>query len=163
MDRPRAPLIRRRSAALLLAPPIAFLVLFFAWPVANIIAEGLRGDAGWDLTGVGDVLGDAGLRQVAWFTLWQAAASTLLTLLLGLPCAHLLARYEFRGRRVVQALVVVPFVLPTVVVGAAFVALLGPDSPVGLDLQGSAIAILIAHAFFNHAVVVRTVGGLWEG
>ncbi|MEQ1788509.1 MAG: iron ABC transporter permease, partial [Acidimicrobiales bacterium] len=38
-----------------------------------------------------------------------------------------------------------------------------PDSPVGLDLQGSAIAILIAHAFFNHAVVVRTVGGLWEG
>ena len=36
-------------------------------------------------------------------------------------------------------------------------------SPIGLDLRGSAWAILLAHAFFNHAVVVRTVGGLWEG
>ena len=77
---------------------------FFAWPVANIVGEGLRGDGGWDLSGVGDVLGDADLRQVAWFTLWQAAASTALTLAVALPAAHVLARYEFRGRRVVQAL-----------------------------------------------------------
>ena len=53
--------------------------------------------------------------------------------------------------------------LPTVVVGAAFLSLLGPGGVLGVDLRGSAIAILLAHAFFNHAVVVRTVGGLWEG
>ncbi len=163
MDRPRAPLISRPWAAALLAPTVAFLVVFFAWPVANIVGEGLRSDGGWDLSGIGDVVGDPALRQVAWFTLWQAAASTALTVLLALPAAHVLARFEFRGRRAVQALVVVPFVLPTVVVGAAFLALLGPTSPVGLDLRGSAWAILLAHAFFNHAIVVRTVGGLWEG
>ena len=146
----------------LLAPPVAFLLLFFAWPVANLVAEGLRGDGGWDLGGVGDVLGDADLRSVAWFTLWQAAASTALTLVVALPAAHVLARYEFPGRRLVQAVVMVPFVLPTVVVGAAFVALLGPTSPIGVDLRGTVWAILLAHAFFNHAVVVRTVGGLWE-
>ncbi|MEO7570905.1 MAG: iron ABC transporter permease [Acidimicrobiales bacterium] len=146
-----------------MAPPVAFLAVFFAWPVVNIVGEGLRGDGGWDLSGVGEVLGDPALRQVAWFTLWQAAASTVLTLLLALPAAHVLARLEFPGRRILQALVVVPFVLPTVVVGAAFVALLGPSSPVGIDLQGRVWGILIAHAFFNHAVVVRTVGGLWEG
>ena len=156
-------MIQRRWAATLLVPPVAFLALFFAWPVANIVAEGLRDDAGWDLSGIGDVVGDAALRQVAWFTLWQAAASTLLTLLVALPAAHVLARYEFRGRAIVQALVIVPFVLPTVVVGAAFLALLGPSSPIGIDLRGSVWAILLAHAFFNHAVVVRTVGGLWEG
>ena len=163
MDRSRGPLIRRRSAVALLAAPTAFLAAFFLWPVANIVGEGLRGEGVWDLSGVGEVLRDAELRQVAWFTLWQAAVSTALTLALGLPCAQVLARYEFRGRRLVQALVVVPFVLPTVVVGAAFVALLGPRSPIGLHLQGSASAIVLAHAFFNLAVVVRTVGGLWEG
>lgn len=152
-----------RTRAALLAGPVAFLVVFFVWPVANIVGEGLRADGRWDLSGVGEVLGDPGLRQVAWFTLWQAAASTALTLVLALPAAHVLARYEFPGRRLVQALVTVPFVLPTVVVGAAFLALLGPRGPLGVDLDGSVWAILLAHAFFNHAVVVRTVGGLWEG
>ena len=152
--------MRRRAA--LLALPVAFLAVFFAWPVANIVGEGLRGDGRWELGRVGDVLGDPALRRVVWFTLWQAAASTALTLLVGLPAAHVLARYEFRGRRAVQALVTVPFVLPTVVVGAAFAALLGTGSPLGVDLEGSVWAILLAHAFFNHAVVVRTVGGLWE-
>jgi len=152
----------RLGVAAMLVPPVAFLAVFFAWPVANIIGEGLRGDGRWDLSGLTDVLGDRDLRGVAWFTLWQAAASTLLTLVLALPAAHVLARYEFRGRRAVQALVTVPFVLPTVVVGSAFVALLGPRGPLGVDLDGTVWAILLAHAFFNHAVVVRTVGGLWE-
>ena len=128
------------------------LLVFFAWPVANIVGEGLRGEGRWELSGVGEVLGDPELRQVAWFTLWQAAVSTLATLAVALPAAHVLARYEFRGRRIVQALATVPFVLPTVVVGAAFLA-----------LRGTVTAIVIAHVFFNHAVVVRVVGGLWEG
>ncbi len=152
-----------RSRVALLAAPVAFLLAFFVWPVANIIGEGLRGERGWDLGGVGEVVGDPALRGVAWFTLWQAAASTVLTVALALPAAHVLARYEFRGRRAVQALVTVPFVLPTVVVGSAFLALLGPRGPLGVHLDGTIWAILLAHAFFNHAVVVRTVGGLWEG
>jgi thiamine transport system permease protein len=152
-----------RARAALLAPPLGFLTVFFLWPVANIVGEGLRSDGRWELGGVGEVLGDPALRGVAWFTLWQAAASTALTLAVALPAAHVLARFEFRGRRALQALVTVPFVLPTVVVGAAFLALLGPRGPLGVDLDGTIWAILLAHAFFNHAVVVRTVGGLWEG
>ena len=66
-----------RSTALLLAAPLAFLGCFFAWPVVNIVGEGLRAEqGGWDLGGVSEVLGDPALRQVAWFTLWQALAST---------------------------------------------------------------------------------------
>lgn len=152
----------RRWAIGLLAPPVAFLLAFFVWPVANIVGEGLRGDHGWDLSGVGAVLGDPHLRQVAWFTLWQAAASTALTIVVALPATQVLARIEFPGRRVIQALVVVPFVLPTVVVGAAFLTWVGPRSPIGLNLEGSVWAILAAHAFFNFAVVVRMVGGVWE-
>ena len=85
-----------------------------------------------------------------------ALVSTALTVAVGLVPAWLLARYEFAGRRTITAMVTVPFVLPTVVVGAAFLALL-PDS-----LDHSVTAILLAHVFFNVAVVVRGVGGLWE-
>ncbi|MFO8075760.1 MAG: iron ABC transporter permease, partial [Egibacteraceae bacterium] len=112
---------------------------------------------------------------VAWFTLWQAVVSTLLTLAVGLPGAYAMSRMDFPGRSLVRAAATVPFVLPTVVVGSAFLALLGPRSPINaaleavlgagaptLDLRRSIAAILIAHVFFNYAVVLRTVGGLWS-
>ncbi len=129
--------------------PLTFLACFFGWPVAAIIARGLSVNA------VREVLTDPGLRSVAWFTLWQAAASTLLTLAAGLLPAYVLARFRFPGRAIVLALVTVPFVLPTVVVGAAFLALLPPS------LDQTVAAILAAHVYFNLAVVIRTVGTLW--
>ena len=51
--------------------------------------------------------------------------------------------------------------LPTVVVGTAFLALVGPGGLLGVRLDGTIWAILAAHVFFNVAVVLRTVGGLW--
>ena len=135
--------------AALAVVPLTFLACFFGWPVAAIIARGLSVDA------VREVLTDPGLRSVAWFTLWQAAASTLLTLAAGLLPAYVLARFRFPGRAIVLALVTVPFVLPTVVVGAAFLALLPPS------LDQTVAAILAAHVYFNLAVVIRTVGTLW--
>ncbi|MGZ4755130.1 MAG: ABC transporter permease, partial [Acidimicrobiia bacterium] len=147
----------------LVVVPIAFFGLFFAYPVVTIINRGLRPGGHLDLGPLRDVFTDPALRRVAWFTLWQAAASTALTLLVGLPGAYVLSRYRFRGRRLVWAAVTVPFVLPTVVVGSAFLSLLSPRGPLGsLGLTGTVWPILLAHAFFNYAVVVRTVGGLWS-
>lgn len=140
----------RGLAAALAALPVAFLVVFYAWPVATIIGRGV-GEGG-----VLDVLRRPEVWRVTWFTLWQAALSTLLTIVIALPAAYVLARYRFRGRRTVLALVTVPFVLPTVVVGAAFLALL-PSS-----WHGTWYAIVLAHVFFNYAVIVRTVGAFWS-
>jgi thiamine transport system permease protein len=147
----------------LAALPLAFLAVFFVWPVAAIVARGVRPAGTWDLSGVTDVLTDPIIRRVAWFTLWQAVASTLLTLALGLPGAALFARYRFVGKRFLWAALVVPFVMPTVVVGIALLGTIGPDGVLGIDLSGTVWAVLIAHAFFNYAVVVRTVGGFWAG
>jgi thiamine transport system permease protein len=141
--------------------PLAFLGLFFAYPVGAIVVRGLRPDGHWQLGVFGDVLRDPYQRRIAWFSLWQAAASTVLTLVVAMPMAALFARFEFRGRRVLWSLLLVPFVLPTVVVGAAFLALVGPKGTTGVDLHGTIGLVLIAHVFFNVAVVVRTVGGLW--
>ncbi|WP_328916490.1 MULTISPECIES: ABC transporter permease [unclassified Streptomyces] len=148
-----------------MALPAAFFALFFAYPVATIVGRGLRQDGGWRLGRIGDVLGDGSIRHVLWFTCWQAAASTALTLAVALPGAYVFARLDFPGKRLLRAVVTVPFVLPTVVAGSAFLALLGhngfTDALFGVRLDTSVWAILIAHVFFNYAVVVRTVGGLW--
>ena len=78
----------------------------------------------------------------------------MLTIAIALPASYVLGRYRFRGRNLVGALVVVPFVLPTVVVALAFLAIAEP-------LERGWAPILIAHAFFNVAVVVRIVGTFW--
>ncbi|HEX4901334.1 MAG TPA: hypothetical protein VFV42_00895, partial [Acidimicrobiales bacterium] len=121
---------RRAGTAAVLAVPVAFLAVFFAVPAATIVATGLRPEGAWDLGAIGEVLGSASTRRVAWFTLWQATVSTAATVVLALPAAWLVGRIRFPGRSMVVALLVVPFVLPTVVVGTAFLAVLGPDGPV---------------------------------
>ncbi|CAL9599689.1 hypothetical protein SUDANB174_05360 [Streptomyces sp. enrichment culture] len=149
----------------LMAVPVAFFAVFFAYPVAAIVARGLDVDGGWRLGRIGDVLAQSDVRHVLWFTTWQALASTALTLLVALPGAYVFARFDFPGKQVLRAVVTVPFVLPTVVVGTAFLALVGRggllDELWGLRLDTTVWAILLAHVFFNYAVVVRTVGGLW--
>ena len=78
--------------------------------------------------------------------------------------AFVLHRLRFPGRGLLRAFVLMPFVLPTVVVGVAFRTLLAPSGPLGgLGLDGTPVAIVAAMVFFNVAVVVRTVGALWEG
>lgn len=133
----------------LAALPVVGLGMFFAWPLGTLVSRVVRPSS------VSDALASPGLAGVLWFTLWQAVASTVLTLLAGFAPAYLLARYRFAGRRALVALVTVPFMLPTVVVGAAFLALL-PQS-----WHGTGRAVVLAHVFFNIAVVVRLVGALW--
>ncbi len=140
--------------------PVVYLGYFFLYPLATILATALGGEGG-DAT-LTTIASRPSLRGVAWFTTWQAALSTLITVLLGVPGAYVLARYEFRGRRLVRTLTIIPFVLPTVVVGTAFLALIGPRGALGVDLSRTVIAILVAHVFFNYAIVVRTVGTYWE-
>jgi hypothetical protein len=77
----------------------------------------------------------------------------ILTFLAAAPLTWAVSSYQFKGRRLAMALVTVPFVLPTVVVGTAFMA---------LGWRDSVWAILAAHVFFNVAVVVRTVSTLWS-
>ncbi|MDH4341412.1 MAG: ABC transporter permease subunit, partial [Thermoleophilia bacterium] len=133
--------------------PLAFLGLFFVYPLLSIFERGLRSDG--SLASPLDVLTDPLTRDVVWFTIWQALASTALTFVVGLPAAYVLGRYSFPGRSLFRALVIIPFVLPTVIVALAFLAIL----PSGLE-RGWA-PILIAHAFFNVAVVVLVVSTFW--
>ena len=146
----------------LAAVPLAFLGWFFVYPIARISLLALAPGGRFDPTPFAEVVTDPGIRSVAFFTLWQAVASTIGTLVLGLPAAYVFARYRFPGRRLLRALMTVPFVLPTLVVASAFVALVGPGGLLGVDLQGTVAAILLAHVFYNVPIVIRGVGAFWE-
>ena len=78
-----------------------------------------------------------------------------------MPAAYVFARFRFPGKRLIRAAATIPFVLPTVVVGTAFLALIGPDGALGIRLDGTVWAILAAHVFYNCAVVLRIVGVFW--
>lgn len=160
--------VKRLLLVILFLLPFAFLALFFFYPLANIIGVSLTVDA------VARLFTRSYYLDVLWFTIWQAAVSTILTLLLGLPAAYIFARYEFPGRRLLRALTTVPFVMPTVVVAAAFRALLGPGGPLNralvaifdlsqppVQLEQTLTIILMAHVFYNVTIVVRLVGGFW--
>ncbi len=155
----------RRSLELagLAALPLAVLGVFFLLPVSGMVSEGFLTDGRFDPGGVLEVLGRPRVHRVLWFTVWSSTVATLIAVLLGLPVAHLLHRRRFPGRRVLRSLLLVPFVLPTVVVGVAFRELIGEAGPLGfLGLDGSAIAIVAGLVFFNVAVVIRAVGAAWE-
>jgi thiamine transport system permease protein len=136
--------------AALAAAPTIFLLVFYVWPFTTLLARGLGVDQ------IGDTLRSQPTWRVVWFTVWQAAVSTVATLVLGLFPTWAIARFTFPGRRLLSGALTAVFVLPTVVVGAAFVAVL-PGS-----LERSVWAIVGAHVVFNLAVVVRTVGATWE-
>jgi thiamine transport system permease protein len=155
--------------------PLAFLLLFYFYPLGSI----LQTSFGRSEDGLGapflQALNSPIVRRALSFTIWQAVLSTLFTLLLGLPGAYLLARYDFRGKSLLQALSGIPFVLPTLVVAAAFYALLGPRGWVNLALMSifqlnqppvqftnTLVAILVAHVFYNTTIVLRMVGDFWS-
>ncbi len=154
---------RLAGLAALAVVPTAVLGVFFVLPVTGMVSRGFVTDGALDLGGVLEVLGRPRTRRVLWFTVWSSAVATTIAVLLGLPAAYATHRLRWPGRRVVRACLLVPFVLPTVVVGVAFRQLLGEAGPLGfLGLDGTARAIIAGLVFFNVAVVVRGVGAAWE-
>ncbi|MFK7916469.1 MAG: ABC transporter permease [Ilumatobacter sp.] len=133
-----------------MSAPIAGLLVFYVVPFLTLVVEAV------DVEAVRTTFGRERTRSIIWFTTWQAAASTALTIIIGLAPAWVIARYDFLGRRLLLSLLTAVFVLPTVVMGAAFLALL-PDA-----LDRTVWAVIAAHVVFNLAVVVRTVGAVWE-
>lgn len=152
MDRPghRLNELPPRLVVALAATPAAALVVFYLWPFVTLIVEAI------DVESVRSTFSRGSTWQIVWFTTWQAVVSTALTLLVGLAPAWVIARFDFPGRRTLVSILTAVFVMPTVVMGAAFLALL-PDS-----LDRTVWAVLAAHVVFNLAVVVRTVGAVWE-
>lgn len=141
------------------AVPLIFIAVLFYWPLVNIISQGLQAD--W----LAVYFEPATLRAI-WFTIWQAALSTALALLVGIPSAYVLYRKRFFGQRFIRALITVPLVLPTIVVAIVFSSFRAEHEiyeaiGLGFFYENSIYWIIAAHVFLNYSLVVRIVGGVW--
>jgi thiamine transport system permease protein len=146
--------------------PAAFLAVFFYHPLLALFHLVVSPAYEFSLVS----LEPAKILRPLGFTASQAALSTLLTLILGLPGAWLFARFKFPGKGFLKIMTTLPFILPTVVVAAGFNALLGPRGWVNLGLMAlfnleqppvqflnTFGAILTAHVFYNTTIILRVV------
>ena len=190
--------LERRVLAALALGTLGVLFVFFYYPVATVLVESLvvegvvtlsvfvellrdpfyfgdlaRVFAGENpLTVTRDFLGPDRQLGIIGFTAYQAALSTLVSVALGVPLAYLLARFEFRGRRTLRSLTILPFVLPSIMVAVGFVATFGRNGTLNsvlgalglppVELMFTLEAILIAHAFYNAPLVARVTTAAWE-
>ncbi len=163
----------RSGYALYWLPPL-FLGIFFLYPLLALFDISLRPAGLLDLSAFARLVASDYYIETLLFTCYQAALSTVLTLLLATPCAYVFARYRFAGKSLLLSLATLPFVLPTVVVALAFAALIGKKGLLNdilqalfsldyapIQLERTLAIIIIAHIFYNFAIALRIITGYW--
>lgn len=150
--------------------PLAFLAVFFYLPLAAIFKTAFARTTQQSFAN----LQASSILNPLGFTIGQAALSTALTLIIGLPAAYLFTRYQFFGKGFLRIFTTLPFILPTVVVAASFNSLIGAHGLINqglmsifhlakppLHILNTFSAILLAHIFYNTTIVIRVVGSQW--
>lgn len=142
--------------------PLLFFLLFYFYPLAGIFIKSFF-EENTRAPGVFEqVLQSSRMTGIIWFTIWQAAVSTLLTFICALPCAFVMSHYRFKGRRLLQSIATVPFVLPAVVVAAALQACFGRHGFFSvMRIENPLLLIFMAHVFYNFSVMLRIITGFW--
>ena len=143
----------RASAALSLGLTTTYLTLIVALPIAALLFESANAGA----RGFWEVVSSPEAVAALKLTLWTSIAVALLNAVLGTITAWVLVRDSFRGRSLVNAVIDLPFALPTIVAGLTLLALYGPQSPVGIDVAFTQVSIVLAMLFVTQPFVGRTV------
>ncbi len=140
---------------------LGYLTLMLIIPLTAVVVDGFVGGLGAFWSSI--------TRPVAWhaiqLTLWTAAVMALINMVMGTLTAYVLVRYEFPGRGVVNALVDLPFAIPTLVTGVMLVILYGPQTALGswlkqnwgFDIIYAPPGIILALLFVSFPFVVRSL------
>ncbi len=151
---------------------ISFLMVALGYPLISVLNISLYDSSSAIWT---EVLTDNYYLNIILFTFLQATASTLLTLLIGIPSAYVFTRYNFPGKQFLRGLITVPFVMPPLVIALGFIALFGDKGLINsaiettfnlekspFSLMNTVYAILLAHVIYEFTIVVRIVSAAWE-
>jgi sulfate transport system permease protein len=150
---------RRRTRAgvpgggLAMGASMLWISLLVLLPLAAVVARSLDGgvDAFWDAVTSRQAV--SALR----FTLLISLATAAINAVAGTLIAWVLVRDRFPGKSVVNAVIDLPFALPTIVAGLTLLALYGPSSPVGVNVALTKSAVLLALLFVTLPFVIRSV------
>jgi sulfate transport system permease protein len=130
-----------------------YLSVIVLIPLAAVAAKAFSQGLGsfWD-----SVTTTVSLKALA-VTLVVSLTVAAIGAVMGTLVAWVLVRDQFPGKRVINALIDLPFALPTIVAGLTLLALYGPDSPFGIHLAYTRAAVLLALMFVTLPFVVRSV------
>ena len=142
-----------RATALSLGVVVGYLSVVVALPMAALVSASAAD--GW--SGFREVVTSPQATAALQLSFGAALAVALVNGLIGTLIAWVLVRDEFRGKRLVDAVIDLPFALPTIVAGLVLLALYGPASPVGVDVAFTRTAVVLALLFVTLPFVVRTV------
>jgi sulfate transport system permease protein len=148
-----ARLSSRGSGALALGVVTVWLSVIVVLPLAAVVVRST--DAGLDAfwSSVSSRQAVSALR----FTLLVSLVVAAINAAAGTLIAWVLVRDEFPGKRAVNAIIDLPFALPTIVAGLILLALYGPTSPAGIDIAYTQAAVGLALLFVTLPFVVRSV------
>ena len=144
---------RYGSTSLRVGTATLWLSVIVLLPLAAILWQAAGG--GWNAFWL-TVTSHAALESFR-VTLTVSLAVTAINVVFGLLVAWVLTRDEFPGKRLVDAVIDLPFALPTIVASLVMLALYGPNSPVDLHLQHTKWGIGVALLFVTLPFVVRSV------
>jgi len=149
--------------------PLIFWTAAFALPLFSVAAR-----AAGSIQGFSDLLNSPYYRGVLYFSIRQAAVSTVFSVFLGLPGAYFIGRHQFPGRKILRSVSAIPFVLPSILAVLGFILVFGNSGLLNTltgRLSGSAgrwkilysfEAIILAHVFYNFPLTIRIVGDAWQ-
>ncbi|HEX3291989.1 MAG TPA: sulfate ABC transporter permease subunit CysT [Gaiella sp.] len=143
----------RVGTALSLGFVTTFLTVIVVLPIAALVAA--SGEDGW--SGFWDAVSSPQAVAALKLTLGASLVVAVVNAVLGTITAWVLVRDEFRGKAMMNAVIDLPFALPTIVAGLTLLALYGPRSPIGIDVAYTRAAIVLALMFVTLPFVVRTV------
>ena len=144
---------RRRQASLSLGITTAYLSVIVLIPLAAVVLRSTEGGASAFWEAVTDPQAVAALK----LTFAISLVVVLINAAAGTVIAWVLVRDSFRGKSIVNALIDLPFALPTIVAGLTLLALYGPRSPIGVNVAYTTTALVLALLFVTLPFVVRTV------
>lgn len=127
-----------------------YLSIMVALPVAALASSSAGG-------GFWAAVSGPQARSAFELTAGTAAAAAAIDIITGVALAWVLVRDDFPGKRAVNALIDLPFALPTIVAGLVLLSLYGPGSPVGVNVAQTRAAVLLALLFVTLPFVVRAV------
>ncbi len=130
-----------------------WLGLIVALPLAAVAARSVDGG----LAGAWDTVSSDQAVAALRFTILVSLAAAAINAVMGTLIAWVLVRDDFRGRGLIDALIDLPFALPTIVAGLVLLALYGNGSPVGIDIAYTKAAVLLALLFVTLPFVIRAV------
>jgi sulfate/thiosulfate transport system permease protein len=132
---------------------MAYLSLIALIPLAAVVTRSTDGG----LDGFWRAVTTAQAMAALKLTLVASLVVVAINALTGTLIAWVLVRDDFRGKGIVNALIDLPFALPTIVAGLTLLALYGPKSPLGVDVSFTRAAVVLALLFVTLPFVVRAV------